>query len=176
MTSGRLKIVLDVATVVLVAAGAALWLFAPPLPDAKDGNLRSTGSMRSRAQLVAESQSLSAEAVAIVTGNMFSATRAAPARRYTPTSGSVADPGEAVPEAMMTPSAPPPRVYGTMTGAGGAMALIQPDSSGASGRLYREGERVGSFRIEKILGNSVVMRGPAGRIEIPVEKREDRTQ
>ncbi len=113
------------------------------------------------------------DANAIVAGNIFSPSRAAPSTRYTPGDGLRADASEA-PMETIAPSVAPPRVYGTMHGPSGAMALMQADSAGASGRLFREGERVGAFRIEKILGSSVIVRGPSGRIEIKVEPQPER--
>ncbi|MEO8575750.1 MAG: hypothetical protein ABI556_03580 [Gemmatimonadales bacterium] len=173
MNTARIKLGFDAATLLLVVGGIAFWFMDATLPAA-DGQTASnrrgaTATRSSAAPLNA------ADANAIVTGDIFSPTRAAPAARYTPNSQGSVDTGEPVPE-MMPPAASPPRVYGTMTGPNGAMALIQPDSAGAAGRLYRAGERVGSFRIEKILKSSVVMRGPSGRVEIPVEQREERNQ
>jgi len=67
---------------------------------------------------------------------------------------------------------PLPQVFGTMTGPGGSTALIQSDSAGASGRLYREGDQVGQYRIIRITGGSVVVRGPSGRHELKIQSRE----
>lgn len=63
-----------------------------------------------------------------------------------------------------------------MLGPGGASALMQADSAGASGRLVREGDRLGPYRIVKISGSSVIVSGPAGRVELKIQPREDRTQ
>lgn len=176
MNTARLRTVLDIATALLAAAAVALWFVQPPLPAANAELSRVASSAAPRVAPPAVARSNAGDANAIIGGNIFSATRAAPVTRYTPVgSGSetMVDPLP-VPEFVLPVA--PPRVYGTMSGPGGATALIQPDSAGSSGRLYREGERVGQFRIEKILGSSVVLRGPSGRVEITVERREERIQ
>ncbi len=175
MNTRRLKSVLDGVTVLLVIGGAAVWLIDTEIPSPSQ-QYQPERSPATAGQSSPASLRNADDANAIVTANMFSATRAAPAVRYTPNAQGAADAGGAGAEPMLAPVAMPPRIYGTMTGPTGAMALIQPDSAGASGRIYQEGERVGLFRIEKILKSSVVLRGPSGRVEIPVEQREDRTQ
>ncbi len=172
MNTRGIKTVLDGVTVLLVIGGAAIWLIDAGIPSPSRQSQPARGPATA-SQSSPASQPNADDANAIVTANLFSATRAAPALRYTPNAQGAADAGEAGAEPMPAPAAVPPRVYGTMTGPTGAMALIQPDSAGASGRLYQEGERVGPFRIEKILKSSVVLRGPSGRVEIPVEQRED---
>ncbi len=166
---------LNVATVILVAAGIFFWFREPRLPVVAIPAASSVDAVHE----VRPMPRVPADAGPIVTSNMFSATRVAPGVRYTPRSGGGQPADAAVPgadEAMTTPVEAPPRVYGTMTGPNGATALIQPDSTGASSRLYREGDRVGAFRIEKILANSVVVRSPAGRLELKVEQPEDRRE
>ncbi len=167
---------LNIATVVLVAAGIFLWFREPRLPVVAIP----TAASRVATPGVESETAVTLDAGPIVASNMFSATRAAPGVRYTLRSAGVQSADASVPgadEAMTAPAlSPPPRVYGTMTGPNGATALIQPDTAGASSRLYREGERVGAFRIEKILANSVVVRSAAGRLELKVEQREDRRE
>lgn len=176
MTAGRIKAALDIATVVLVLAGASLWIVEPRLPLASAGSGRHATSSETMATAAQPTAPPGADAGAIASGNIFSATRAAPTTRYTPPGPGSAPTGEEAPVAEFVPPATPPRLYGTMSGPGGATALIQDDSAGAGGRLYREGDRVGQFRIEKILGNSVILRGPSGRMEIKVDSREERIQ
>jgi len=162
---------LNALTIALVVTGIVFWLKEPSVPSVviPAAAARSSGQISSPAK--------SAEAGVIVSSNMFSATRAAPSVRYTPpgAGGTSADVSAAQDEVVALP-APPPRVFGTMTGPNGATALIQPDSAGSSSRLYREGERVGAFLIEKILTSSVIVRGPSGRMELKVEQGEDRRE
>lgn len=173
MKTSHLKLGLDAAMVVLVIAGVAIWISDAPIPTAT-ASVPSDKPVSPTVERVSTGDNASAAAT-IVAGNIFSATRAAPAVRYNPPADGVA---EDIGDVAYVPPAPVnlPRVYGTMSGPGGAMALIQHDSAGASSRLFREGDRVGPFRIEKILTNSVVLRGPSGRAEIPVEQREERNQ
>ena len=173
MMSGLpVRVLLNSITAAFVALGVVFWLKEPSVPKVSipaAAASRPTGAPASRAA--------SANAGSIVTSNMFSATRAAPSVRYTPSSagGTSADVSAAESEVVTLP-APLPRVFGTMTGPNGATALMQLDSAGASSQLYREGERVGAFRIEKILTNAVVVRGPNGRVEIRVQQDEGRKQ
>lgn len=167
---------LDGTSIVLAATGLLLWLREPNVPRVTLPAVASRHAVSS----VAQSQSgLNVDAATIVTSNIFAATRTPPAARYTPPgAGGSPDVGSGSAMQDQLPAAPvsPPRVYGTMTGPDGATALIQIDSAGASGRLYREGDRVGVFRIERILAGSVVVRGPLGRLELKVEQREDRRE
>lgn len=171
LPAGGVRSILDVLTVALVIAGLGAWIYRPRIPEVPT---------RARAlvtpDLPARSESItSVDAASIVRSNIFSTTRAAPAARYNPSDGSTSGEVPEEPTASATPVVPP-RVYGTMTGPTGAMALVQPDSSGASGRLFREGERIGPYRIEQIRANSVVFRGPGGRVEVRVEQRTESVQ
>ncbi len=172
LTSSTIRLALDAATLVLVVIGIFFWFREPHVPTVRIPPVALNGAA---AQSPRPSPA-AADAGAIVTSNMFASSRAAPAVRYTPpgAGGSSADAATpAMQDEIAEPRAAPPRVYGTMTGPNGATALIQSDSSGASGRLYREGDRVGAFRIEKILASSVVVRGPGGRLELKVEDRRE---
>jgi hypothetical protein len=166
------KRILNGSTIALVVIGFSFWLKEPEIPrvsippaiEAPSGVANSAAATNS-----------STDAAAIVANNMFSASRAAPAARYTPqgAGGMAADASDGSMQAEpAAPAAPPPRVYGTMTGPNGATALIEGDSAGSSSRLYREGDRVGAYRIVKILPGSVVVTGPSGRIALKVEQRE----
>ncbi|MEO5904050.1 MAG: hypothetical protein ABIQ55_08575 [Gemmatimonadaceae bacterium] len=168
-----LRTMLNALTISMVAVGVFFFLKEPSLPNvvipAATGGHGSAGQMSSTPK--------SADAAVIVSSNIFSATRAAPPVRYTPPIAGATSAGvSSTQDEVVTLSAPPPRVFGTMTGPNGATALIQPDSAGSSSRLYREGERVGAFRIEKILTGSVIVRGPSGRVELKVEQGEDRRE
>lgn len=173
MRAPAVRASLNALTILLVFVGVVFWLKEPSvpyvvIPPAAVG--RATASPT-------HSPSASSDAGVIVSSNMFSATRAAPSVRYTPPgAGGVSADVSFMPDEVVAIAAPPPRVFGTMTGSNGATALIQPDSAGSSSRLYREGERVGAFRIEKILANSVIVRGPSGRMELKVQQGEERKE
>lgn len=168
----RLEMVLTVLTVALTVAAAGLLLWEPPLPTTQAGPQSAQPLPAPRPVPASRAPG---EAGVIVSQNMFSSTRAAPRVRYTPPGAGdepdVAFPGEPA-DAGMIVETPLPQVFGTMTGPGGATALIQPDPASASGRLYREGEQVGEYRIIQITSGSVVVRGPGGRHELKIQTRE----
>ncbi len=172
MRTRRVETVLSLLTAALVLGGAGLWIWRPPLPE-----VAVTASAAQLAQPPRNDGGVAraADASVIVSENMFSSTRAAPRVRYTPPgAGDAADiASEPAPNSTgMVVDAPLPQVFGTMTGPGGATALIQPDSAGASGRLYREGDQVGQYRIIRITSGSVTVRGPGGRHELKVQSKE----
>jgi hypothetical protein len=176
MTTHRIEMTLRVLTVVFAVTGAAFWILPPSVPDVLLTAKSQTASLAINRAVAQSSDSASASA--IVASNIFSPSRAAPGKRYTPpgTGGEGEETNAHVSDVPVMPPSPPPRVFGTMMGPGGATALMQTDSAGASGRLYREGERVGGYRILKISSSSVIVRGPEGRIELKIQPREDRTQ
>ncbi len=160
-------------TISLVVVGVVFWLQEPSVPNVVIPPAAATRTTVAEIQ----SSSTGSDAGVIVSSNIFSATRAAPSVRYTPPgAGGVSADVSSMPDEVVAIAAAPPRVFGTMTGSNGATALIQPDSAGSSSRLYREGERVGAFRIEKILPNSVIVRGPSGRMELKVQQGEERKE
>ena len=171
MTMSRTRMLFNALTVVLVIAGAYFWLKEPAVPD-----VMLPPADNKPANHATVPASASGDAGAIVASNIFSASRTPPAARYTPPGGGGEAPAMVaeVPNQFGAPVANPPRVYGTMTGTNGATALMQTDSAGSTSRMYREGERVGPFRIEKILPSSVIVRGPDGRVELKVEQHEER--
>ena len=173
MTVGVVKarVALDVATAVMLALGIYFWFREPVVQGVTLPGVSAAAVAGGRP---AVNVGVTPDAGPIATSNMFSASRAAPASRYTPpgAGGASADASGAPMQEPAAVPVSPPTVYGTMTGPNGASALIQSDSAGASSRLYREGDRVGPFRIEKILASSVVVRGPTGRLELKVEQRE----
>ncbi|MEO5580772.1 MAG: hypothetical protein ABIR58_08935 [Gemmatimonadaceae bacterium] len=169
----RLETVLAVLTAVLVATGAGLWIWKPPPPTVE---MASAAVSAASSSLAPQVVAVTADAGVIVSENIFSSTRAAPRVRYTPP-GAGDEPESASasesPDAAMIVETPLPQVFGIMMGPGGATALIQSDSAGASGRLYREGDQVGPYRIVRITGGSVIVRGPLGRHELRIQPREE---
>lgn len=172
MRMRRIELVLTVLTAALAATGVGLWIWQPPLPAAAKAPDLVSPAPGPRSVSVVPSV---VENRVIVDANIFSSTRAAPRVRYTPPGAGderdVASMSEAANAAMIVET-PLPQVFGTMTGPGGSTALIQSDSAGASGRLYREGDQVGQYRIIRITGGSVVVRGPSGRHELKIQSRE----
>ena len=170
----RLETTLKILTSLFVITGAILWLLPSRVPAASALPLAVT---QPTTPSVSTPSSDSASVSAVIASNIFSPSRVPPRSRYSPATGSGEEPAGAggVPSAsLLTP--PPLRVFGTMTGPGGATALMVTDSAGASGRLYREGDRIGGYRVVRITGSSVVVSGPAGRVELKIQPREDRTQ
>lgn len=110
-------------------------------------------------------------------GNVFSATRRAPAARFRPgaeAEGTAAPTTEAV--AYVPPPPPPPpqyRVAGTMLGNSGGMALIDADASSPQPEVYRQGDAVGAYRLETVAYDHVVLVGAAGELRLPVAKPGD---
>ncbi len=157
MNPARVELSLRGLTVIgiLVAAGALSWRPSVPAGEIVPAGLESPA--------VAEPPPAIDHAAeqAIVAGNIFSASRAAAARRFDP----LATGGGSVPE-----SAPNgadegvPRLYGTVVGPRGASALMLFDARVAGAQLYREGDRGGTYRVKKIDEQSVILIGPEGRI------------
>lgn len=99
----------------------------------------------------------------IIGGNIFSTTRRPPATRYRPIGPAE---GESLAEGGTESGEGAPRLYGIVPAANGAAALLRLDRAVGGARLYREGERGGSYRVESIGERSVVLSGPAGRVEL----------
>ncbi len=168
----RLETVLAALAAVLVAAGAGLWIWEPPSPTVE---MAPAAVSAAPSYVAPQAVAVTADAGVIVSENIFSSTRAAPRVRYTPPGAGDEPESASASEspAAMVVETPLPQVFGIMMGPGGATALIQPDSAGASGRLYREGDQVGPYRIVRITGGSVTVRGPLGRHELRIQSREE---
>lgn len=156
--------------------GAAFWLWNPGPPASGGENLQQgSASMQENRSTGPESP---LAIPAIIGANIFSAARTPPGRRYDPVNLDGSEGPAGVTE--MTVESPPPlalpQLFGTVLGPAGAMALMQGDSSDGPGRLFREGDRIGQFRIVKVKSNSVIVSGPSGRIEIPVERNRTGAQ
>ncbi|MBA3466678.1 MAG: hypothetical protein H0T21_04660 [Gemmatimonadaceae bacterium] len=162
---------------IAIATGVVFWFWNPEPPAKPDGSLQQGfTSPRETKPAVPETPMAT---TAIIGANIFSATRTPPSRRYDPANpeGSGISTGGA-PDMMMESPAQEnlPQLFGTVLGPAGAMALMQGDSSDGPGSLFREGDRLGQFRIVKVKSNSVIVSGPSGRIEIPVERNPTGSQ
>lgn len=159
--------------VAAILAGGGFWLWNPePSAEYHDSAIRAAdGAPPSMASAV--------DLTSVTGANIFSSTRTSPARRYNPADYESVD-GSA-PASMETtiqtePALDLPQVFGTVLGPGGSMALMQGDSADGPGRLFREGDRVGRFRVIKVKANSVIVSGPTGRVEIKVERNHTGAQ
>jgi hypothetical protein len=163
------------ALFVIVAAGALLWRPAVPNDEIPPEGI-GTHSMK---HAPAAPLDVTANQV-IVEGNIFSAARKAPAVRYNPfepdwgsVGTGVTEPVAEAPAADANPEgAGVPKLFGTMVGPHGAAALLRLDASLPEAQIYREGDRAGGYRVEKINEQSVVLRGPAGRVELRLVRPE----
>jgi hypothetical protein len=98
---------------------------------------------------------------AIVAGNIFSPTRAAPAVRFTPnrpTGGAAPAPPKPKPK----PTGPGIRLFGITKGPNGAVALIDADPKIKGAEIYRVGDRVAGSPISAISDSTVVIARPSG--------------
>src|SRR5437868_14500466 len=110
-----IKRVLNGLTVTLVAVGFYFWFKEPAIPRV---SIPQASEPTARASGAADTTSSSVDATAIVASNMFSASRAAPSARYTPSggcgmSGDASDLGAQ--SEPVAPASPPPRAFVTMT-------------------------------------------------------------
>ena len=155
-------------TALAMIAGVGLWLWNPE----PDSSAREAEPAPGAGKIAIENRVLPVpDRSAIVAANIFSPARTPPERRYNPAAdefGDAPDPAaEMVPvEAVQSP----PQLFGTVLGPGGGMALMQADSADGPARLFREGEKVGGYRLLKIKASSVVVGGPSGRLEIQVQR------
>jgi hypothetical protein len=163
----RIERILRSLTVVFVFVGAGALLWRPGIPS---NEIAPTGiEARSVKNAPAAPLDVTANQI-IVQGNIFSASRKAPAVRYNPFEPDWGSADPATPEpAADTASATAagdgvPKLFGTMIGARGSAALLRLDPALLEAQLYREGDRAGRYRVEKINEQSVVLRGPAGRV------------
>jgi hypothetical protein len=182
----RLVLALNAATVLLVLAGLVLLVVPFPLPTAKAEATvtASTGSLPDSVR-PATSPDVSA-ADRVVKTNVFSSRRSAPSRRYlfgeaspsadlatTDASASAVagEPLDSTTASMMSDAVP--HLYGTMLGPNESTALLRLDSRIPEPRLYRLGDRAGSYRVADIADRSVTLVGPGGRVVLRLEKSQE---
>lgn len=120
-----------------------------------------------------------ADVQAIVDGNIFSPTRTAPAERYDPYGGAAEDAepmfGEVFEDEAVTDDGGVPKLYGTVVGPDGGVALLRLDPALADARPYRVGDRAAGYRVLRIDTSSVVLSGPGGRIVLRLNRSEGST-
>ncbi len=168
------KLLIGLAAIVFVT-GLGFWVWNPEPPTGGREDHKPGSSPTATVTAGREGQ---VDIPGIVAANIFSAKRTAPSRRYDPANLDGPDVSSGAPDMAMEspPQVALPQLFGTVVGPAGAMALMQGDSSDGPGRLFREGDRIGQFRIVKVKTNSVIVSGPSGRVEIPVERNRTGAQ
>ena len=111
---------------------------------------------------------------AVIAGNVFSPSRAAPGRRYNPAEpeGPVVAPPQDNTDVVVSEEEAVPRLFGIVIGPAGASALMRLDPSNPEAQIYREGDSAGRYRVLKINEQSVLLQGPSGRIELRLQRSE----
>lgn len=152
------------------AAGVALRL-APLAPPALTGTAMAAAP--APAQVVPTPAAPRAYD-SIITSNVFSSTRSAPAARLVP-EGLRRDTGKAV-EKRAKPAEPPMRLYGITRSAEGAVVLIDADPAIPGAEVYRVGDQVRGARITAITDSTVVLGRPSGPLvlRLPATQRDRR--
>ena len=132
--------------------------------------------IKARASKAAARNFDASSADAIIDGNIFSASRKAPPRRFNPAEPD--EPASAPPVENAEVSADDeeavPHLFGIVIGPVGATALLRLDRESPDAQIYREGDRGGRYRIVKINERSVILDGPSGRIELRLPRPDER--
>jgi len=134
-------------------AGDSLFAF-PPVPAARAG-----------------------DALRVTTGNVFAASRRAPARRYAPASDAATAGGASSQDNAAfdpTTAGDAPSLLGTVLDALGDRALMLVSQVDSHPRFFRVGERAGSYRVRRIEAGRVVLDGPNGRLVLELKPNEAR--
>jgi hypothetical protein len=161
-------------TAIWLASAAAAWLWQPATTTEPRAPAASAPLPSKRSPLATID---AAVAGAIIEGNIFSASRSAPRSRYQPFDPSAeVVPAPAPPvasdAASQADSNGVPRLFGTLVGPQGASALMRLDPAIPDALLYRKGDRAGVYSVEEIHEQSVVLRGPRGRIVLRLIRPE----
>ncbi len=111
----------------------------------------------------------------VILANVFSASRTAPMRRYSPPEQFPAPEGAEGDSSMPVepmPMAGMPQLTGTMVRQSGSLALLRLDPAARSPRLYRVGDREGVWRVLAITAREVTLDGPTGRVVLRLSTPE----
>ncbi|MCU0635988.1 MAG: hypothetical protein MUE41_14025 [Gemmatimonadaceae bacterium] len=124
-----------------------------------------------------------AQVSTMVSQNIFSASRSAPATRWSPPGLETAPPPDMP---AIEPTASPsvtadstmvsdevPALYGTVVGEGAPRALLRLAPSDVAPRLYAVGERHGGWRVVSIDQRRVVLAGSAGTRTLRLPERPE---
>ncbi|MBA3646499.1 MAG: hypothetical protein H0W63_10005 [Gemmatimonadaceae bacterium] len=178
ITTNRARPTLIAIAAILFLVAALLWLVKPAVPSGSTAPASLTQPVPDSLELAAGD---AADIEAIVNANIFSPARAAPRSRYDAAGDGFAEysapiPGNGAPAPSGDIFSPAPLLFGTMIGQGRPAALIQTDSVGASARLYHEGDRIGAYRLVRVLATSVIVSGPRGRLELRIRSKDTAPQ
>jgi len=171
----RLELALRALTAIFVlsALGALLWRPATGALRAPDADFDAAP-----APSVAVAAADPATTESIIAANIFSPSRTPPAARYQPLAigddAAAAEVANAAPAdaTMVDAEDAVPRLYGVIAGPHGRAALLRLDPDAPDAQLLREGESSGSYRVVRINEQSVVLTGPAGRVELRLIRPE----
>jgi hypothetical protein len=184
----RLMRVLDVATIGLLVAAAVVWFWPVSLPGGAavpGGSERGAptpvpdavapGTPASVARIV----STDSLVVAVVDGNVFSATRRAPRSRFVvpgrePVGNSTVMLGTMEPAAGDSAAGEPeeyPRLSGIVGASGERRALLQLRAADGAPRLYRVGEMHAGYRVVRIDSTLVVLSSRTGMRTVRLSPR-----
>ena len=161
----RVELALRGVTLTAAAIAVAALLWPPSLPRTEIAPA-GLGASPSVLREVAEADVPGR----IAQGNIFSSTRSAPRTRYRPNGSGAEEPGLA--DESVTASVGVPELYGIVPGPSGAAALMRLDATVEGAQLYREGDRGGRYRVDRIGDDTVVLTGPAGRVELRLGRPE----
>ncbi|MDQ6717186.1 MAG: hypothetical protein M3Z17_02430 [Gemmatimonadota bacterium] len=167
MIEHRARVLLLAVTAAGISAAALLLFSDPPFPQPRH-TPPASDSVANLGRIEAAGTADQDAGPTVVGSDIFSATRAAPGQRYNPTAGgSESQVGAAASVSPYGPE-PLPHLSGVLRSPTGALALMQADSAGSVGRMYRTGDRIGGYRVVRIDDSSVVVAGPRGRTRIRV--------
>ncbi|MBA3760867.1 MAG: hypothetical protein H0X07_10075, partial [Gemmatimonadales bacterium] len=140
---------------VLLLAGLVLRVAPAPTKPARPPVAPSSKPVDGTRKTAAEAPAIGA---AIVSANVFSASRSAPRVRYVPP-----DLAPSSPEPVSTQQRPPVRrlrLFGTVVGPSGTAALIDADPAVRGAEIYQVGDVVDDQRIVAVSESTVVLQGP----------------
>lgn len=149
-------------TVVGVAAALA-WLVAPARAVVPPGDPAETIIIESdvddheRAATILEYDE-------ITRSNLFARNRTPPAKRYSPWGETDPVPNQ------LTPAQPPRyRLYGVASGPSGAVALIDADRTIPGAEIYRLGDRVGRYILDRLERTVAILRSDTDSLVLTLE-------
>ncbi len=166
------------AAAIVLGAVVLLWRPRPVSLDAAQPD-EATGALVGDSVLpfAALPAARAGDAQRIVANNVFTASRRAPGRRYSPAQD-VPAASSGGSDASMTFEPPfatdAPSLLGTVLDALGDRALLMLPSIDSSARFYRVGERIGAYRVRRIEAGRVVVDGPSGRVILELKPNEAR--
>lgn len=109
---------------------------------------------------------------AIVSANVFSASRSAPRVRYVPPD---LEPPSQEPVSTRREPVRRLRLFGTVVGPSGTAALIDADPAVRGAEIYQVGDVVDDQRIVAVSESTVVLQGPAGRAVLRLQPASSTT-